>query len=149
MSEPTFNGIRAVYSASNAVEALGRALSEIKAADRLTYADIGAVLGKCEDQAAKYCDGSAMMDAVTFGRAKREWHGRFSGYFDRLCENSSPGPATDRQCETSVLKAALSLSVALQDGKITLAEIRSNRGTIEAARDALDSLLGKLTVAAA
>jgi hypothetical protein len=44
------------------------------------------VLGKSEDSAAHYCDGSATMDAVTFGRGKKEWGSRFTGYFDRLCE---------------------------------------------------------------
>ena len=148
MSDQTIHGETAPYSASRALSALGKALGEIKAADHLTYADLGAVLGRSEDQAAKYCEGTATMDAVTFGRAKKEWGGRFTGYFDRLCDNCQPGRASDRQCESSVLKAALALSVALQDGKITPAEIRAERGTIEDARDALEGLLVKLTVAA-
>ena len=85
--------------------------------------------------------------AYKFGRGKKEWGSRFTGYFDRLCEDSRAGVG-DRECETSVLKAALALSVALQDGKITTAEIRAHRSDIEAARDALAGLLGKLTVAA-
>jgi hypothetical protein len=88
------------------------------------------------------------MNAVTFGRGKQVWNGRFTGYFDRLCELSRPASPNDREAETSVLSAALALSVALGDGKITPEEIRSNRSTIEAARDALDGLLARLRVAA-
>lgn len=137
------------FSASNVVDALSRALCEIKAADRLTFSDLGAVLGKSEDSAAHYCDGSATMDSVTFGRGKKEWGSRFTGYFDRLCEAGAAGSANDRACETSVLQAALALSVALgDDGKITNEEIRRNRASIEAAVDALRGLLGRLKVAA-
>jgi hypothetical protein len=137
------------FSASNVVDALSRALCEIKSADRLTFADLGAVLGKSEDSAAHYCDGSATMDSVTFGRGKKEWGSRFTGYFDRLCEANAAAAATDRSCETSVLQAALALSVALgDDGKITDDEIRRNRQAIEEAVDALRGLLGRLKVAA-
>jgi hypothetical protein len=136
------------FSASNVVDALSRALCEIKAQDRLTFADLGAVLGKSEDSAAHYCDGSATMDSVTFGRGKKEWGSRFTGYFDRLCETNAAA-VVDRACETSVLQAALALSVALgDDGKITDEEIRRNRQSIEAAVDSLRGLLGRLRPAA-
>lgn len=148
MTAPAIHGNRPTYSASNAIEALARALSEIKAADKLTYADLGAVLGKSEDQAAKYCDGSATMDAVTYGRGKREWNGRFTGYFDRLCVNSRPG-ICDQSGQTNILSAALALSVALEDGEITAEEVRANRSTLENARDAIEAQLGKLRVEAA
>lgn len=56
---------------------------------------------------------------------------------------------TDRSRESSVLKAALALSVALSDDdEISPAEVRDNRQTLEAARDALDQLLAKLVRAA-
>lgn len=139
---------RPVFSASAALEAAGRALNEIKAADRLTWADIGAVLGKSEDQAAKYADGSATMDFITFGRGKREWNGRFTGYFDRLCVDSRPGTTDDRRGQCTVLEAALALSVALADGDISAEEVRANRSTLEAARDAIEAQLGKLRPAA-
>jgi hypothetical protein len=149
MPDQTIHGIRPVFSASAALEAAGRALNEIKASDRLTWSDIGAVLGVSEDQAAKYADGTATMNFVTFGRGKREWNGRFTGYFDRLCEESRPGMESDRECEGTVLKAALALSMALaDDNKITAREIRANRATIENARDALTALLGRVAVAA-
>jgi hypothetical protein len=137
-----------VFSASAAVEAMARALSEIKSQDRLTYSDLGAVLGKSEDQAAKYCDGSATMDAVTFARGKREWNGRFTGYLDRLCVDSRPGKPSDRHAHTTILEAVLALSRALEDGEVTAEEVRANRGTLENARDAIDAQLAKLRPAA-
>jgi hypothetical protein len=140
--------MRPVFSASAALEAAGRALNEIKAQDRLTWADIGAVLGVSEDQAAKYADGSATMNFITFGRGKREWNGRFTGYFDRLCEDSRPGKIDDRRGHTTLLEAALAFSVALEDGDISAAEVRANRHVLEAARDAIDAQLSKLRPAA-
>ena len=148
MTSPTIAGKRPVYSDLNALEALGRALHEIKAQDGLTWTDIGKVLGVSDDQAAKYANGMAQMGAATLGRGKREWNGRFTGYFDRLCVDSRPGKVDDRQCHTSLLEAALAFSVALQDGDFTAEEVRQNRQTLENARDAIDAVLGKLRPAA-
>jgi hypothetical protein len=138
---------RPVFSASSMLEAAGRALLEIKTEDGLTWADVGRVLGVSEDQAAKYAAGHATMNLVTYGHGKHYWNGRFTGYFDRLCEETRPGKA-DREVESQVLQAALALSLALADGEIDAEEIRQNRRSIEAARDALDGLLGKLVRAA-
>lgn len=148
MSEPTFAGKRPAYSASNALEAIGRALHEIKAQDGLTWADIGAVLGVSDDQAAKYAEGTAAMNVVTFGRGKREWNGRFTGYFDRLCVESRPGRTDDRASLSTVLDAAAKLSHMLEDGTITREEVREHRKELEAARDALEAQLGKLRAVA-
>lgn len=150
MSNPRIHGNRPIYSASTALDCVARALTEIKAANGLTWADLGAFLGKSPDQAAKYADGSATMDFITFGRAKREWNGRFSGYFDRLCVESRPIGETDRSCGSKVLAAALALSVALEDDdEIVAAEVQQNRGTLEQARDAIEAQLAKLTPRAA
>lgn len=149
MAKPTIAGKRPAYSASNALESIGRAIHEIKVQDSLTWADIGAVLGVSDDQAAKYAEGTAAMSAVTFGRGKREWNGRFTGYFDRLCEDSRPGKVCDFSTLSAVLDAAARLSHSLEDGEITSEEIRTHRSELEAARDALNSQLAKLTVAAA
>lgn len=148
MSAPAIHGIRAVYSASTALEAAGRAIAEIKSQDKLTWSDVGAVLGVSEDQAAKYADGSATMSFVTFGRGKREWNGRFTGYFDRLCVDSRPGTVDDRHGHTCILEAALALSVALQDGDVSAEEVRANRHALEKARDAIEAQLSKLVKAA-
>jgi len=144
VADPAIARNRAVFSASFAVEAIARSLSRIKSEDGLTFADLGAILGKSGDQAAKYCDGSATMDVVTFGRAKREWNGRFTGKFDRLCEESRPVAMHPRECESSILKAALALSIALADGELTPQEVLANRSTLENAKDAILSVLGTL-----
>lgn len=144
MSDPAIVGKKPTYSASNALAAIGKALGEIKAEDGLTWADIGAELGVSDDQAAKYADGSAAMNAVTFGRGKRAWNGRFTGYFDRLCVDSRAGKVNDHDGQSAVLKAALALHSACVGGHISPEDIRANRAALEQARDALEEQLGKL-----
>ncbi|WP_294138283.1 hypothetical protein [Sphingomonas sp.] len=136
---------RAVFSASSVLDAVGTALTAIRIEDGLTFTDMAAVFGKSEDMAGKYCAGSAAMDVVTYARARREWNGRFDGALDRLCHDTRPVADADRNRHSKILRAALALSVALEDDdEITPAEVRANRGTIEQARDALDELLRKL-----
>lgn len=131
-----------VFSASHVLDTVAEALSDIRKCDGLTFADMAAVLGKSEDQAAKYCAGSAEMGIVAFDRAKREWNGRFTGSLDRLCYESRPTADADRAHGSKVLKAALALSIALEDdNQIDAKEIRANRSALEQARDALDELL--------
>lgn len=150
MNNPHIHGKRPVYSASGATECIARALSEIKSQDRLTYADIGAILGKSEDMAARYCDGSAVMDFITFGRGKREWSGRFTGYFDQLCVESRPATHSDQQAQSTVLTAALALSRALEDdNRICANDVRKNRAALENARHVIEDLLRKAPAAVA
>lgn len=147
MSDPTIHGKRPIFSASSVLDAIASELSAIKAADNLTDADLGRVLGKSEDQAAKYRAGLAEMGIVAFAAAKREWNGRFTGALDRLCVESRPAAHTDRQAQSTVLKAALALAEALEDDNvIDASEVRDNRAAIEAARDALTAQLDKLKV---
>jgi len=135
-----------IFSASTVLDALAESLSAIRRDDKLTFADMAAVLGKSEDQAGKYASGQQEMGVIAFARAKREWNGRFTGALDRLCIESRPAAVgTDRAKGSAVLKAALALSVALEDDDaIDCHEVRSNRGTLENARDAIESLLSKL-----
>jgi hypothetical protein len=145
MTAPTIHGNRPVFSASAVLDAVATELSLIKSQDRLTFSDLGAVLGKSEDQAAKYCDASASMDVVTFARAKREWNGRFTGALDRLCHDSRPTAGSDRGRHCKLLKAALAVAEALEDDDdVDASEVRANRVAIEDARDALNDLLAKL-----
>ncbi|QQN73930.1 hypothetical protein [Croceicoccus sp. YJ47] len=129
--------------------AIAEALREIREEDDLTDADMGALLGKSADRVRAYRREEATMDAETFGRGKREFNGRFTGYFDRLCIDSRPGPLCDRHGQSSILAAALALSVALEDGEIDADEVRENRQTLENARDAIDAQLRKLRPAQA
>lgn len=145
MASRAIVGNRVVFSASAVLDAIATDLSAIKAADSLTDADLGRVLGKSEDQAAKYRAGLAEMGIVAYAAAKREWNGRFTGSLDRLCVESRPVASTDRECGSKVLAAALAMSVALEgDDEIVKDEVRANRGTLEAARDAIEAQLAKL-----
>lgn len=140
-------GSRRVFSASNALDLIGSTLADIKREDGLTYADLGRVLGKSEDQASKYCEGSAEMGAVAFMLAWREFNGRFAGPLGRFCEETRP-IGCDHSGQSSILKAALALSVALEDGEVTPEEVLANRSTLENARDAIEAQLAKLRPAA-
>jgi hypothetical protein len=135
---------RPVFSASAVLQRVGGDLALIKSQDALSYADIGAVLGVSEDQAAKYCEGTATMNLVTYARGKREWAGRFTGSLNRLCGGSKKSCDTDRERECKVMRAAAVLSCALVDGgQVSASVIRENRSTFEAAFDAIGELLGK------
>ena len=148
MADPAIHGKRPVYSDSNALEAIGRAIHEIKSQDGLTWDDVGKVLGVSDDQAANYANGRAAMSVSTFGRGKREWNGRFTGYFDRLCVDSRPGRVADHTALTDVLNAAHCLSRCLEDGAIDASEVRDHRSELEKARDAIEAQLSKLRPAA-
>ncbi|HEX8414801.1 MAG TPA: hypothetical protein VF637_13075 [Sphingomicrobium sp.] len=72
-----------------------------------------------------------------------EYFGRRSVPLHAACDTD------DRQTESSVLQAALTLSLALaDDNQISAEEIRASRPTIENAIAALQGLLGKLVRAA-
>ena len=145
MTARTSTGSRPVFSASNARDIIAASLSDIKAEDDLTDADLGRVLGKSEDQAAKYRTGLAEMPAFALLAAWREWNGRFIGPIRTYVEDSRPIKTCDRSGQTSILGAALALSAALEDDdEITAEEVRANRKAIEAARDALEAQLAKL-----
>lgn len=136
--------LRRTFSASNAVAALSEALADIKRDDKLTFADLGAVLGKSEDQAAKYTDGSATMDVVTFGRGRREWGARFTGGFDLLCEAGRRGVGGDRGALTAILELVTQLNRALEDHEISGGDAAAMQTLLLEARAAIDGLLAKI-----
>lgn len=140
---------RPVFSASKVREAIASELLTIRREDNLTYADLARVLGKSEDQAAKYCTGEAEMGVVAYAAGKREWNGRFTGALERLCVESRPGSHCDQSALTAVLHCAAGLAKALEDGVITPDEVRDNRQLLEGARDAIATQLRKLGPTAA
>ena len=148
MSVPSIAGKRKAVTASAVLEALGEAISQIKAEDRLRWSDVGEVLGTGDDQAAKYADGSATMNVVAFAKGRAAWNGRFTGRLDKLIEQAVPG-IDAHKAQSCILKAALALAVALEDGELDLAEVRANRSTLENARDAIDAQLARLAPKAA
>lgn len=148
-NNPRFYGKRPTLTASLIREAVGQDLAQIKNEDKLTFADLGRVLGKSEDQAAKYCDGSAEMGIVSYAFAKREWNGRFTGTLDNLITGGSE-TTCDRTKAAILARVNYELAVALEDdGECTAGEVRQMRKSLEGARDAIDELLRKLTVRAA
>jgi hypothetical protein len=146
MADPTIHGPRRVFSASAVLDAIAADLSQIKTEDGLTDEDLGRVLGKSDDQAAKYRTGLAEMGLVAFAAGMREWNGRFTGSLFRLCEETRPGIVCDHSGQTSILAAALALSKALEDGEITPREVRECRSVLEDAKAAIDAQLAKLTM---
>lgn len=141
---------RVVFSASSVRDTIANTLADIKKEDGLTYADMGRVMGKSGDRAEAYCNGDfSDMSGFSMLAAWREWNGRFIGPIRTLVEGSRPGLHGDRAGQSAILKAALALSVALEDGKVDREEVRANRSTLENARDAIEAQLAKLAVAAA
>lgn len=131
--------------ASQILQALGDDLLKVKmgggeGGKPLRWAEIGEVLGVSEDQAAKYADGSAMMGVVAYTRGRIAWDGKFTGSLDQLVRDAG-GHIDGQHSQTLILKAALSLSAALEDGSLTNAEILANRSTLEEAKAAIEKLL--------
>jgi hypothetical protein len=142
------SAIPAFIPASTIRAALGDALGKIRSEEGLTWAELGELIGKGDDQTTRYVDGSAEMGVTTFYRAKQLWNGRFTGVADRMAEEARE-EMCGHQAQSAILKAALALSVALEDGKLTVEEVRANRATLENARDAIASQLSRLTPKAA
>jgi predicted transcriptional regulator len=143
VNKPTIHGNRLPLTASNVLSALGDDLTKIKSDDKIRWTDIGEVLGVSEDQAAKYADGSAAMNVVAYTRARAVWGKRATGRVDALVDGWRPevDPYHTQSC---VLKAALSIAEALEDGDLSIDEIRQNRTTLVNARDAIDAQLARL-----
>jgi hypothetical protein len=143
VSAPLIHGNRRAVPASDILAALGDALGRIRQEDRLTWVDVGRVLGKSDDQAAKYADGTAEMGAVALFYAKQAWGERFTGGVNSLLTEAVP-TVDGQAAQSCILKAALALSVALEDGVLTDEEIKLNRSTLERAGDAIASQLARL-----
>jgi hypothetical protein len=147
MNAPHIHGKRRTVSASGLLEALGRDLAQIRIDDRLTWADLGRVFGKSEDQAAKYADGTAEMPVTAYLFAQREWGTRISGRVEALV-SADRAPVHDHHVLPELLGCAKGLADGLTDGRLCLRDIGANRAEIEGTITALQSLLEKLGEAA-
>lgn len=142
MTDPRFHGNRPSFSASLVLSNLGNSLSLIRTEDKLTWADIGAVLGRSEDQAAKYADGTAEMGVVAYARGKREWNGRFTGSLMRMCYEGDRVPCNDRLTAVKIAQVGMLFNEALASAEaVPTPLIQANRSMIEGLRDTLDALL--------
>lgn len=144
MSNRKSSAIPAFVPASAIRSALGDALGSIRSEDELTWVELAEKLGKGDDQTTRYVDASAEMSVSTYYRAKQLWNGRFTGAADRLIAEAGQGHDA-QTAQSCILRAALALSTALEDGQLTTAEIRANRSTLEQSKDAIEALLSRLT----
>ena len=150
MSASHIHGSRPRFCVSDALDTLGEDIAAIRAEDSLTWADMGRGMGKCKDRAQDYSKGLSDMPVSAFLLGCREWNGRFAGRVlamigKRLADLETRAEHTsDRAKESSVLKAALALSVALADDNLSDEEIVSNRETLDSAAAAIDALLARI-----
>jgi hypothetical protein len=136
-------------SASKLVNALAHSLTDIKVEDELTDSDVGAILGKGDDQAAKYRTGLAEMSVTTFMRGCAAWNGRFANEaFAQVGMKLIPldaGEQTDMQGVTSLMRAVLALQEALEDdGVVDDVELAQRRSLIEDAGRYVDQCRDRL-----
>jgi hypothetical protein len=143
MTTPLIHGLPRRLSASDMLDALANDLSEIRREDKLMWSEVGHVLGRSEDQAAKYADGSATMDWISYKRGEVTWGSRFTGSVDRLIEKSKQ-PVSCNQTQHRILAAAIAIEESREDGHMTVEDIRANKTTLENARDAIDAQLQRL-----
>lgn len=115
---------------------------QIKSEDGLTFDDIGRILGKSADQAARYCDGTASMCAETYVFGREAWNGRFTGRLDALLGKRDD--TCDRKKASSITRANLAVSIMLEDDEITDEEISKRRKELEEGRDAFVALLSRI-----
>lgn len=148
MADRASTASRRRVSASAVRQAIADDLMQIKSEDGLTFEDIGRVLGKSADQAARYCDATASMCAETYAFGREAWNGRFTGRLDSLIQGR-PDTTDDRKKHSSILRASLAISLMLEDETIDETEVRDNRKTLEEARDAIEKILSRVTVRAA
>jgi hypothetical protein len=78
MSAPQLHGTPRTFTASGAVDAQNRIVTQIREEDGATWTDMGRVFGKSEDRAAAYGNTASAIDLPTFLSGCREWRGRFA-----------------------------------------------------------------------
>lgn len=143
MGAPMIHGTRRTISASALRNIIGADLGQIRHEDGLTWGDVGRILGKSEDQVAKYADGSAEMGVVAYLFARREWGTRITGRVQALVDGDRSRIA-DAEILPDVLGCCKGLAEGIADGRFCLRDIRANRKEIEETINACYSLLSKL-----
>ncbi|MBN8831212.1 MAG: hypothetical protein J0G94_11490 [Sphingomonadales bacterium] len=134
---------------SQALEQIGTDLRVIKEEDRLSWKDVGRVLGKSDDRAADYAAAISEMPVSAFLLACREWKGRFANGVlamigAKLGDSEADGSSdSERLCR--ILRLAHLLSVALNDdqtpGDVDEDELREiGSDTLDEAARAIDAL---------
>jgi hypothetical protein len=153
MTAPQIHPRFRTVPASLLLKTLGESLEAIKSEDEATDADLGAVLGKSDDTAARYRTGLAEMPIVAFLRGCGKWDGRFANAALALVGMKlSPLDAAegcDRKSFTALCALLSEMAQALEDdNEIDDRELLSMRPEIEAASKHLDRLRERLRLRA-
>lgn len=143
MSAPLIHGNRGPLTASRILKAVGLDLGHIRSEDTLSWADAGRVLGKSEDQAAKYADGTAEMGVTAYIFGREAWGTRFTGRIDALLRDGR-GPVTAADALPDLLHAAHQIATGLKDGVLCRRDLHGCRKPIEEAIAGLQGLLQQL-----
>lgn len=122
MTDPQIHGRRRSFSVSDALDTLGEDLAKIREEDKLTWADVGRVLGKSDDRAADYAKGTSEMPVSAFLLGLREWNGRLGARVLAMI-GKQIGPLdsadmSDNERLSKLLHLAHLLSLALLDDGI-------------------------------
>lgn len=126
MPEPHFHGSRASFSASKALDTIGRTVISIRENEHLTWKDVGRVFGKSEDRAASYATGMSEMGVTAFLLGCREWGGQFANpalaQVGMKLVPLETYDKTDWQGMTAVTRWLATFSQAIEDGEIDAEE---------------------------
>lgn len=144
MTNPQIHGNRSSFSASKVVDALGKALADIRQADDLGWKDVGRVFGKSEDRAAAYAAGLSEMGVVSFLLGCREWNGRFANDALALIGMKlvplNGAQQSDRAFGVIVAELNLAVHRALEDDDvIDEAELGEMQAILDVAGRAIDA----------
>ena len=122
MTAPQIHGNRRSFSVSDAIETIGDDLAAIRREDKLSWKDVGRVLGKSDDRAADYASAISEMPVSAFLLGLREWNGRFGArVLAMIGKQIGPLDAadmTDNERLSKLLHLAHLLSLALLDDGI-------------------------------
>ena len=142
MAAPDIHPRYRSVSGSKLIETVGKSLKTIKAADGLTYAELGEELGKSGDMAEAYRHGTSEMSMTTFLRGCRQWNGRFANAaFAMIGLKLVPldgAEVCDRKAMTIVMRAQAAMAENLEDGLLEDHELVEDREWIEAAGAVFD-----------
>lgn len=145
MPKPQFHGTRTTFSASKALDTIGRTVISIRENDHLTWKDVGRVFGKSEDRAASYATGMSEMGVTSFLLGCREWGGHFANpALEQIGMKLVPLDArevSDHEIVTTLIRTVLALQEAREDDNIIDdAELAACLPQLEKARKAIDAL---------
>lgn len=153
MADPLIAPRYRIPSASLLVEKAAESLHVIKDADGHTDAELGAILHKSGDQAAKYRTGLAEMGMVAFLRACSAWNGRFAndvlGEIGMKLVPVEAESQCDRKFATMLARLKLMVAEALEDdGAIDPEELDGMQAVLDDVGRAVDARRGRSSTVA-